>query len=97
MLVKFKSLSSWGEKTKKKFTKGKNFGGLTMCKKCYTFYYKHSWHLYRPEQLEKDNDSVFAVHFTECLSCLMESNIEEGFGYNSPARYNINEGDLATL
>lgn len=92
MLVKFKSLGAWGDKTKKKFSKSKTFGSLTMCKKCYTFYYKHSWHFYKPEQLEKDTDSIVSVHFTQCPSCLMESTLEDSFAY-APVRFNLNEND----
>lgn len=72
MLIKFKSLDNWGVTNKKKFSKSRRFGALTMCKKCYTFYYKHSWHFYKPEQLEKDMDSIVAVHFTQCPACIEE-------------------------
>jgi hypothetical protein len=72
MLVKFKSLDNWGVTNKKKFSRSRKFGALTMCKKCYTFYYKHSWHFYKPEQLEKDTDSIVSVHFTQCPACIEE-------------------------
>jgi len=43
---------------------------LIMCKKCYTFFYKNSWHLERPEYLEQDCEEEIPVHFTECLACM---------------------------
>jgi hypothetical protein len=77
MLVKFKSLKDWGANKRKKFSKARKCGSLTMCKKCFTFYYKHSWHFYKPEQLEKDADAVISVHFTECPACLEQELLED--------------------
>jgi len=81
MLVKFKSLDNWASGTKKKFSGSRRFGALTMCKKCYTFYYKHSWHFYKPEQLDKNTDSIVSVHFTECPACIQEELTQEESGY----------------
>lgn len=47
-----------------------NFKGLTMCKKCFTFYYKNSWHFERPAYLNRDDELEIPVHFTECLACM---------------------------
>lgn len=91
MLVKFKSLDNWGAGSKKKFSKSRKFGALTMCKKCYTFYYKHSWHFYKPEQLEKDTDSIVSVRFTQCPACLEEETAEENFANG------VNQGGLTEL
>lgn len=77
MLKKIRSLSPWGAHAKKKFSGSKKCSSLTMCKKCYTFYYKHSWHFYRPKQLDKSIDYFVSVHFTECPSCLEQDLAEE--------------------
>lgn len=49
---------------------GRNFKGLTMCKKCFTFYYKNSWHFERPEYLDQSDEVEIPVHFTECFACM---------------------------
>jgi len=41
-----------------------------MCKKCFTFYYKNSWHFERPEYLNQNDEVDISVHFTECLACM---------------------------
>ncbi len=41
-----------------------------MCKKCFTFYYKNSWHFERPEYLNREDEVEVPVHFTECHACL---------------------------
>lgn len=56
----------------KEFNERRNFKSLKMCKKCYTFYYKNSWHIDRPEQLEGDTEPIVFVRFTECPACLEE-------------------------
>jgi hypothetical protein len=45
---------------------------LTMCKKCYTFNYKNSWHFYKPPYLETDRENEVFVRFTMCPACLEE-------------------------
>jgi hypothetical protein len=47
-----------------------NFKALTMCKKCFTFYYKKSWHFERPDYLEEYKDYEVPVRFVECPACL---------------------------
>jgi hypothetical protein len=71
MLKKLKSYADdWVTSQKKRFPENKRFQALTMCKKCYTFYYKRSWHFERPEVLEGDNETPIPVCFTECPACL---------------------------
>ena len=43
---------------------------LIMCKKCYTFYYRNSWHFDKPMSLETDQDEEIPVQFTKCTACL---------------------------
>lgn len=45
---------------------------LIMCKKCYTFRYRNSWHIDRPTFLESGLEEEVAVRFTECPACLEE-------------------------
>jgi len=56
----------------KKFSSSIDQGtkGLTMCKKCFTFYYKNSWHFERPEYLNQDDEVKIPVHFKVCLACM---------------------------
>ncbi len=71
MLTKFKTLAKgWAEDQKKRFPKSQNFRALTMCEKCYTFYYKNSWHFEKPEHLAHADDSTVAVKFTQCPACV---------------------------
>ncbi len=57
----------------------KEFGSsnkkLTMCKKCYTFYYRNSWHFDRPIALETDADEEIPVQFTKCTACLEQDSV----------------------
>lgn len=46
------------------------FRTLTMCKECYTFYYKKSWHFERPEYLKDYIDQEVPVRFTQCPACV---------------------------
>ena len=46
------------------------FRALTMCKKCYTFYYRKAWHFERPEYLDDYVEQEVPVRFTECPACL---------------------------
>ena len=63
----------WVTHQKKSISERNTFKKLTMCKKCYTFYYKNSWHFERPSYLEEGREEDVAVHFTECPSCLEQS------------------------
>lgn len=68
MLTKFKTLAKdW---TRKNNSENKNLKTLTMCERCFSFYYNHSWHFERPDYLEHDTDSTVPVYFTQCLACL---------------------------
>ena len=62
----------WVTNYRRKFNRGKNLGSLKMCKKCYTFYYKNSWHFDKPKSLEEAEEPVISVHFTQCPACLEE-------------------------
>ncbi len=97
MLVKFKVLNNWGTKAKKKFSRSRNFGSLTMCKKCYTFYYKHSWHFYKPKQFDSDSDSVVSVHFIQCPSCLEENSADDSVASNANSQYETEDENLSAF
>ena len=71
MLKKFKlSAQDWVSRHKKRISENKDSKKLTMCKKCYTFYYKNSWHFDKPAYLEVDEEKEIPVQFTECPACL---------------------------
>jgi hypothetical protein len=71
MLKKLKLVTrDWALSNKKKFPQNRNFRMLTMCKKCYTFYYKNSWHFESPNYLNIDSDKELPVRFTQCPACL---------------------------
>jgi heterodisulfide reductase subunit B len=71
MLKKFKTLAEdWAVNQNKRFTRDKNFRVLTMCKQCYTFYYRNSWHFERPQLLDTENEPTVAVRFTQCPACV---------------------------
>lgn len=71
MLRKFKSITrDWALSHRDRFSKNKVFKMLTMCKKCYTFYYKKAWHFEKPGYFEQINDEEVPVRFTECPACL---------------------------
>jgi len=53
-----------------KLPKNVNFRTITMCDKCYAFYYKNSWHLKRPSYLSEYSEEEIPVHFTQCGACL---------------------------
>ncbi len=48
---------------------------LTMCRKCYAFHYKRSWHFERPMHLDESREQEVPVLFTECTACLKEEDI----------------------
>lgn len=71
MLRKIKAgVKEWALDQKRRQRINKNFKRLTMCKKCYTFYYKNSWHFYKPADIEIDQNEEIPVRFTECSACL---------------------------
>ena len=72
MLTKLKSKTlDWTEGQRKKMgEKGRDFKVITMCEKCYTFYYKNSWHFEKPEEVLASEDYTVPVHFTQCPACL---------------------------
>jgi hypothetical protein len=55
---------------KSKLPKIVNYRTITMCDKCYAFYYKNSWHLKRPSYLNQYSEEEVSVHFTQCGACL---------------------------
>ena len=71
MLKKLKlSAQDWVLSHKKRFSESNGPRKLSMCKKCYTFYYKNSWHFDKPLYLETDSEEEIPVKFTECPACL---------------------------
>lgn len=48
------------------------FRAFSMCKKCFTFFYKKTWHFERPDYLDDYADQEIPVKFTECPACLQE-------------------------
>ena len=61
----------WVAGHKKRISEGhQNLKKITMCKKCFTFYYKNSWHFERPVYLDLDREDEIPVRFTECPACL---------------------------
>jgi hypothetical protein len=54
-------------------TKGgltKDFKKLTMCKKCYSFYYKKVWHFEAPDVVRDEEEPEVAVRFSQCPACV---------------------------
>jgi hypothetical protein len=75
MFVKLKEFTQdWTENKKKKLSQVKNIRSLTMCKQCYTFYYKNSWHFEKPDLLESNRETVLPVKFTQCPVCIEQEN-----------------------
>ena len=71
MLKKLKlSAEEWVSDHKKRFSESRGVKKLAMCKKCYTFYYKNSWHFDKPLYLDMDYEEEIPVKFTECPACL---------------------------
>ena len=71
MLKKLKmNAQDWVLSHKKRFSQNNGSKKLTMCKKCYTFYYKNSWHFDNPLYLDIDREEEIPVRFTECPACL---------------------------
>lgn len=71
MLKKIKmQAEDWVANHNKRLMEGKSLKRLTMCKKCYTFYYKNSWHFERPVALDEEQEHEIPVRFTQCPACL---------------------------
>ena len=45
---------------------------LTMCKKCYSFYYKNSWHFEMPAYASDYQEENIPVVFVKCGVCLRD-------------------------
>ena len=72
MLTKFQDLATdWSEGEGRRSSRSRTFRALTMCEKCYTYYYKNSWHFERPDNFPSEHDgAAVSVHFTRCAACL---------------------------
>ena len=71
MLTKLKSKTmDWVESQSKRVSKEKSLKAVTMCEKCYTFYYKNSWHFEKPLEVSTSEHYTIPVHFTQCPACL---------------------------
>ncbi len=76
MLKKIKTQArDWVVSSRKRFLGDKSSKKLTMCKKCFTFYYRNSWHFDKPMVLETDRDEEIPVQFTKCNACLDQESI----------------------
>ena len=74
MLRSFKSLVQGRiAREKKRYARG-SFKTLTMCKQCYTFRYKNSWHFEKPELLESEGEATLPVRFVQCPACIEQEN-----------------------
>lgn len=74
MLTKFKTLAKDWSLNHKPKARRNSFSVITMCKDCYTFYYKNAWHFERPSYLGNQDDTEIPVHFTRCPACLEQEN-----------------------
>lgn len=71
MLTKLKTKTmDWAAGQHKKLTREKSQKAVTMCEKCYTFYYKNSWHFEKPQEVSTSENYTVPVHFTQCPACL---------------------------
>ena len=70
MLTKLKSMARDWSSGKEQKQKKENTSSLTMCKDCYTFYYKNSWHFEKPDTVTNSESYTIPVHFTQCPACL---------------------------
>ncbi len=61
-------------KYKKRLSGMKGLRKLIMCKKCFTFYYKNSWHPEVPLFLKDHQEEEINVLFSQCLPCLEDEN-----------------------
>jgi len=86
MLTKLKVLTKkWAKQERQRFPRTRNFKAITMCKQCYTFYYKKSWHFEMPVELDSDNEDQVPVKFTQCSACLEQELASYGFESESYA------------
>ena len=69
MLKHLKRAGNWVSNYSGSISKSEPSERLTMCSKCYSFYYRNSWHFEKPSLLNREHDEVF-VRFTECPPCL---------------------------
>jgi len=71
MLKKLTSRTAkdWIVSYKKKLTENRAVNRLTMCRTCFTFYYKNSWHFDKPSYFEVDEKEI-PVRFMMCPTCL---------------------------
>ncbi len=71
MLKKIKlTAKDWIANSQKRFGGDEGPRRLTMCKTCYTFYYKNAWHFDKPGYLQMERDEEIPVRFTQCPACL---------------------------
>lgn len=75
MLTKIKlNAKNLVQSYKKSLLESKSQKKLTMCKKCYTFYYKNSWHFEIPTYLKERREEEVPVLFSQCPPCVEEEN-----------------------
>lgn len=78
MLKKFKlGANNLVSNYKKSLSERRSQSKLTMCKKCYTFYYRNSWHFEIPRFLtnEREKEIPVLLLFSQCPPCLEEENV----------------------
>jgi hypothetical protein len=63
-------VKDWKISPKGRVNKGKKFRAVTMCKRCYTFFYRNSWRIERPLEVNHNDNSEVPVRFTECPACI---------------------------
>jgi len=71
MLITFKTaVQEWARQKSKAFPENETFKILTMCKRCYAFYYKNSWHSEKPDGIDYHRNSTIPIRLTRCGACL---------------------------
>lgn len=74
MLIEFKTFAKkWAERRKgeKNYKEDSGLKTLRVCRECYTFYYKNSWHFEKPDDVESyRKNSRVSIDFTQCPACL---------------------------
>ena len=48
----------------------RDFKKLTMCKKCYSFYYKKVWHFEATQSVRDEDEAEVSVRFSQCPACV---------------------------
>ncbi|GEM_PF-1697704 len=66
--------SDWTSRYKAKLLGTGTVEKLTMCKKCYSFYYKNSWHFEMPAYASDYQEENIPVILVKCGACLREEN-----------------------